>query len=229
VFCYDARIVKYQAQPTWTESKIQNRKSIIDMTPLELLLDAKAGNSGRLGELLEHYRRYLSILARVQLGQRLQGKLDASDLVQDVFLEAHRHFPKFEGQTEGQFLAWLRQILAATLANLLRRYLGTQGRDVRLERELAAELAQSSRVLDGALVAGVSSPSQQASKREQAVILADALADLPEDYREVVLLRNLQGLSFPDVAQRMGRTVDSVEKLWLRALIRLRQKLGTPT
>jgi RNA polymerase sigma-70 factor (ECF subfamily) len=192
------------------------------------LLQAREGDSGRLGELLECYRRYLSILARVQLGQRLQGKLDASDLVQDVFLEAHRHFPQFAGTTEGQFLAWLRQILAATMANLIRRYLGTQGRDIRLERELANELAHSSRVLDGALVAQVSSPSQQASKREQAVLLADALTELPEDYREVVLLRNLHGLSFPEVAERMGRTVDSVEKLWLRALIRLRQKMGTP-
>jgi RNA polymerase sigma-70 factor (ECF subfamily) len=199
------------------------------MTQQELLLQAREGDSGRLGELLECYRRYLSILARVQLGQRLQGKLDASDLVQDVFLEAHRHFPQFAGTTEGQFLAWLRQILAATMANLIRRYLGTQGRDIRLERELANELAQSSRVLDGALVAQVSSPSQQASKREQAVLLADALTELPEDYREVVLLRNLHGLSFPEVAERMGRTVDSVEKLWLRALIRLRQKMGTPT
>ena len=198
------------------------------MTQQELLLEARAGDSGRLGELLECYRRYLSILARVQLGQRLQGKLDASDLVQDVFLEAHRHFPQFAGTTEGQFLAWLRQILAATLANLIRRYLGTQGRDVRLERELANELAHSSRVLDGALVAQVSSPSQAASKREQGVLLADALTELPEDYREVVLLRNLHGLSFPEVAERMGRTVDSVEKLWLRALIRLRQKLGVP-
>ncbi len=198
------------------------------MTPQELLLEAREGDSCRLGELLECYRRYLGILARVQLGQRLQGKLDASDLVQDVFLEAHRHFPQFAGTTEGQFLAWLRQILAATLANLIRRYLGTQGRDIRLERELANELAHSSRVLDGALVAPVSSPSQQASKREQGVLLADALTELPEDYREVVLLRNLHGLSFPEVAERMGRTVDSVEKLWLRALIRLRQKLGVP-
>jgi RNA polymerase sigma-70 factor, ECF subfamily len=199
------------------------------MTQQELLLQARAGDAGRLGELLECYRRYLGILARVQLGQRLQGKLDAEDLVQDVFLEAHRHFPQFAGTTEGQFLAWLRQILAATLANLIRRYLGTQGRDIRLERELANELAHSSRVLDGALVAQVSSPSQAASKREQGVLLADALTELPEDYREVVLLRNLHGLSFPEVAERMGRTVDSVEKLWLRALIRLRQKLGVPS
>ena len=199
------------------------------MTQQELLLQARAGDAGRRGELLECYRRYLGILARVQLGQRLQGKLDASDLVQDVFLEAHRHFPQFSGTTEGQFLAWLRQILAATLANLIRRYVGTQGRDIRLERELANELAHSSRILDGALVAQVSSPSQQASKREQGVLLADALTELPEDYREVVMLRNLNGLSFPQVAERMGRTVDSVEKLWLRALIRLRQKLGVPS
>ena len=71
-----------------------------------------------------------------------------------------------------------------------------------------------------------SSPSQQASRREQAVLLADALAELPADYREVIVLRHLEGLTFPQVAQRMGRTLDSVEKLWMRALVQLRQLLG---
>jgi RNA polymerase sigma-70 factor (ECF subfamily) len=89
-------------------------------------------------------------------------------------------------------------------------------------------LERSSRVLDGGLVAVQSTPSHQAASREQAVLLADALARLPADYREALVLRHLEGLSFPDVARRMDRTVDSVQKLWVRALARLRGLLGGP-
>jgi RNA polymerase sigma-70 factor, ECF subfamily len=96
---------------------------------------------------------------------------------------------------------------------------------LRLERALADDLDQSSRALNDGLVAPESTPSQQAVRREQAVILADALQDLPEDYREVIILRQLEGLSFPDVARRMSRTEDSVKNVWLRALARLRRTL----
>ena len=172
------------------------------------------------------YRRYLALLARVQIGQRLQGKVDAEDLVQETFLEAHRNFPRFQGTSEAQFILWLRQILAAKLATLVRHYLGTQGRDVRMEREIEGAFDRSSVLLDRGLVAAQSSPSQQASRREQAVLLADALAELPADYREAIVLRHLEALTFPEVAQRMERSLDSVQKLWMRALVQLRQLLG---
>ncbi len=196
--------------------------------PHDMLQAARAGDAATLGRLLELYRRYLALLARVQIGKRLQGKVDAEDLVQDTFLEAHRHFARFQGSTEAQLVVWLRQILASRLADLLRRYLGTQGRDVHLEREIEDAFDHSSIMLDRGLVAPQSSPSQQAARREQAVLLADALAQLPEDYRETLVLRHLEGLTFPEVAQRMNRSLDSVEKLWMRALARLRQILGGP-
>jgi RNA polymerase sigma-70 factor (ECF subfamily) len=86
--------------------------------------------------------------------------------------------------------------------------------------------ANPAQLLDGALVSPTSSPSHQAARREQAVLLADALEQLPEDYRQVLVLRHLQGFSFPEVARRLGRSVDSVEKVWTRALDRLRRVLG---
>ena len=194
--------------------------------PERFLRLARAGGGPALGQLLELYRNYLSLLARLQIGRRLQGKVDASDLVQETFLRAHRDFAQFRGNTEVEFLSWLRQILSARLSDLIRHYVGAKRRDVRLERELGVELDESSRVLDQGLVAPHSSPSQQAARREQAVLLADALGQLPEDYREVIILRQMEGLSFPDVASRMGKTVKSVEKLWMRALARLRRVLG---
>jgi RNA polymerase sigma-70 factor (ECF subfamily) len=172
------------------------------------------------------YRNYLRLLARIEIGRRLQGKLDASDLVQEAFLEAHRNFKLFRGSDEPQFAYWLRQILAAKVSNLVRHYFGTQARDVRIEQDVAADMENSSRMLGLDLAASITSPSQQAAKREQAVVLADALEQLPADYREVIILRHLEGLTFPEISSRMERSQDSVEKLWLRGLAKLRQVMG---
>jgi RNA polymerase sigma-70 factor (ECF subfamily) len=200
--------------------------STVGWEPEALLTNARAGDKQALGELLGQYTHYLALLARVQIGRRLRGKVDDVDLVQETFLEAHRHFEGFRGTTEGELVSWLRKILAARLSNLLRRYYGTQGRDVRLERELADELDQSSLTLGSCLAADQSTPSQQATRREQAVLLANALERLPSAYREVIILSHLEGLPFQEVARRMGRTVDSVKNLWARALGRLRRALG---
>ena len=194
--------------------------------PEQLLLQAQAGDVPALGQLLEKYQSYLTLLARLQIGRRLQGKVDPADLVQDTFLNAHRDFAKFRGGTEAEWISWLREILACNLAHLIRRYLGTQRRDVRLERELKQDLNHSSQVLGQSLMTPQSSPSQSASRREQAVLLADALEKLPGDYREVIILSHLESLSFSEVALRMGRSVDSVKNLWARALARLRRALG---
>jgi RNA polymerase sigma-70 factor (ECF subfamily) len=194
--------------------------------PQELLDRARAGSEAATGQLLEAYAGYLNLLARVQIGRRLQGKADAGDLVQETFLEAHRQMRNFRGTTEAELLAWLRRILGGQIALMLRRYLGTKGRDVKLERELQLQLDQSSQAMDGGFVATLSTPSQHASRREQAVLLAEALEKLPPDYREVIVLRHIESLSFPDVAKRMTRSEDSVQKLWVRALASLRKSLG---
>jgi RNA polymerase sigma-70 factor (ECF subfamily) len=182
-----------------------------------------------LGRRLEEYRGYLTILARTQLGRRLQGKVGASDVVQETFLHAVRDFVHFRGSSDQELAGWLRQILAARLADLVRRYRGTQGRDVRLEQSLQVELDQSSQVLDRGLVAPLSSPSQQAVRHEQATRLAQALERLPQDYREVLVLHHLEWCDFPEVARRMGRSVEAVKKLWARALARLRRSGGGAT
>jgi RNA polymerase sigma-70 factor (ECF subfamily) len=201
-------------------------KQYTDPDPEQLLLQARTGDVPALGQLLELYRPYLTVLARLQIGRRLQGKVDAADLVQDTFLKAHRDFAGFRGTTEKEFTNWLCKILAANLAMLVRHYFGTKRRDVRLEREMAVDLEHFSQVLAHGLVARGSSPSQRAARREQAVLLADALGRLPEHYREVMIFHHLEGLSLREVAERMGRTEDSVEKLWARALIQLRRLLG---
>lgn len=193
-----------------------------------LLATARTGDAESLGMLLERYREYLTVLARVQIGRRLQRKVEAGDLVQETFLEAHRAFGRFRGRTEAEFAYWLRQILAARIAMLIRHYFGTQRRNAELEIELAHELDESSKLIVGDFVASDTSPSMGAARREQATILADALTQLPDDYHTVIRLRHLEGMTFPAVAREMGRSVDAVEKLWARALVQLRRIVPPP-
>lgn len=214
---------KYPRFPASIEERMKTK---IKFEPDSLLSEARS-DSAALGLLLESCRSYLTLLARVQIGKRLQGKIDPSDVIQDVFLAAHRDFAQFAGTTDKSFTCWLRQILVCRLSDLVRHFCAAQRRDVRLERSLARDVDRSSQCLE--LMAKESSPSQHASRREQAVILADALKRLPEDYAEVIILRHFESLRFPEIARRMGRSVDSVEKLWVRALARLRGLLRGST
>ena len=198
----------------------------IDAGANRLLAVARRGNEEALGSLLAAYRPYLTVLAQTQISRRLQGKADAADLVQETFLEAHRHFGGFRGQTDAEFSAWLRSILAGVIANHVRRYMRTKSRDARLERELTVELGDTSDVLERGIAANVATPSQEVVRREDSLKLSRALDLLPPHYREVVLLRHIEGLPFAQVAEQMNRTVESVEKLWVRALARLRYLLG---
>jgi RNA polymerase sigma-70 factor (ECF subfamily) len=126
--------------------------------------------------------------------------------VQETFLHAVRDVAQFRGSHDKELAGWLRQILAARLADLVCLYCGTQGRDVRLEQALQVELDHSSQLLDRGLVAPLSSPSQQAVRHEQATWLAWALEQLPEDYREVLVLYHLEECAFPEVARYLALT-----------------------
>jgi RNA polymerase sigma-70 factor (ECF subfamily) len=191
-----------------------------------LLARSRLGDTAAVGAILEQFRHYLTLLARMQVDQRLQGKVDPGDVVQETFLEAHRDWHQFRGTTEAELAAWLRRILATNLANVIRSYLGTQRRDLNLERHLNDAIDNSSQALGAALAAPQSSPSHQASRREQSVLLATALQTLSADHRQVIVLRHLEGLTFPEIARRMERTEEGVKKLWARALARLRTTLG---
>lgn len=189
----------------------------------DLLLLAKKGERQAVGQLLEHFRSYLKLIASHEIGSKLGAKLDASDVVQDTFLDAHRYFENFQGESVTQFTAWLRAVMAGVMANTMRRYLGTKARDIRLEKQLAADLDNSAAILSELLVASISSPSQNIMRDEQTLQLAQAMSNLSSDYQSVLTLRHIEGLTFPQIASRLNRSVDSVEKLWLRAIVQLRK------
>ena len=197
----------------------------MDSSKLERsIVRARQGNEAALRELLHPYRSYLKLLARLRLGRTLQAKLDESDLVQETLLNAWRAFDTFRGQTEAELMRWLRGILAYTLAGNLRHYRAAK-RDLTLEQQLEREFDQSSRLLDGALLDRGESPSQNALRRERARQLADAIEQLPPDYREVIILRHLEGLTLVQIADRLGQSANGIQKLWARALVKLHQLL----
>ena len=191
----------------------------------QLLSLARQDQPDAFGMLLEQYRSYLRLLARLNIYRRLQAKVDASDMVQETFLEAHRHFDQFRGTTEAELLGWLRQILASRLTMLVRSYYGTQQRNLRLEEDISGELDRSSQAIDGSLVEAHSSPSARASRHEQAVLLANTLDKLPWDSREVIVQHHLQGLSFVNIATSMRRTPAAARTLWIHALGQLKRAL----
>ena len=175
-------------------------------------------------EPFERYRQYLLTLARVQLDPRMAHKLDASDVVQQALLEAYGRRDQFHGTSDGETVAWLRQILAHNLTDALRA-LRRAKRDMRRERRLAAALDQSSARLGAWLAVDHSSPSLRARREEQAVVLADALAQLSEAQREALVLQHWHGWTLKQIAAHTGRTPAAVAGLLKRGLKRLRELL----
>jgi len=176
-------------------------------------------------EYLSEYQAWLRLMARLQLDPRWGRKFDASDVAQQTLLEAWKAESQFRGNTSGERIAWLRTILGRVIKQEVRQYDGTLKRDPNRELALDNSLAQSSIMLANVLVSETDSPSVHADNREQQMIIADVIESLNEDYREVIVLRNLQGLSHAEVAVRLDRTESAVRMLWLRALKELRQQV----
>lgn len=191
----------------------------------ELLTRAREGEADALGALLALYRDYLRLLARVHVDRRLQAKVDPSDLVQETCLQIHRDFPAFRGVSEVEFLQWVRQIMATRGGKMVRRWYGTRQRDVRLERRLEADLEEVTLAIGCTIGDDEASPASRAEQEERAVAVAAALDELPDNYREVIILYQVEGATLREVAARMGRSEDSVQKLWARAVVRLRKAL----
>jgi RNA polymerase sigma-70 factor (ECF subfamily) len=198
--------------------------SVPSQTIEELMCNARQGDQAALDRLLDLYRNYLYLLARARIDVQLARRLTPSDAVQETLLRAFKNFSRFRGDTEVELVAWLRRILARSLADQLRQARSLK-RDVRREASWRAGFDRSSDQLAQLAIANQASPSELVSNREQSVILADALAKLPHDYREVIVLRHLERAEFAEIAQRLGRSSGAVRMLWARALERLRREL----
>jgi RNA polymerase sigma-70 factor (ECF subfamily) len=181
-----------------------------------------------LATLLESYRNYLRLLARTGIDASLRGKADPSDLVQETLLKASQNIASFRGQTEAELAGWLRQILSQNLVDLVRRRGGLRGA---LREQSLNDLLDRSSIALEAVVARQSGSLAAVAEfpfgRDPGVLLAEAMSELPPDYREVITLRNLEHLDWQQVGKRLGRTPDAARMLWVRALKHLRPLIET--
>lgn len=173
---------------------------------------------------LESYRTYLQTLARLQIGPDLQAKLDPADVVQQTLLTAHLARDQFRGTTDAEQTAWLRQILATTFAQELRRFRRGK-RSVGFERSLNDALDDSSHRLEAMIAVEGSSVSHKAIRHEELLRLAEALEALPAEQRHAVELKHLTGWRLDAISEQMGRTKQSVAGLLRRGMKELREHL----
>jgi RNA polymerase sigma-70 factor (ECF subfamily) len=185
--------------------------------------EARGGSNAALGRVMQLCHRYLLLVANRELEPELWAKEGASDLVQETFLEAQKNFTKFEGTTRAEVLAWLRRILLNKASHFRRKYAGTDKRQIARELSLDESGGPCGSRLSPALQ--TPSPSGRAVANEESLALDRALERLPPDYREAIMLRHEQSLSWAEVGQIMERSAEAARKLWVRAIICLRQEL----
>jgi RNA polymerase sigma-70 factor, ECF subfamily len=174
---------------------------------------------------MEHLRPYLRTLARMQVEAHLQAKIDASDIVQQTMLEAHRGVNQFQGKTEQELMAWLRRIMARNLADEVRKFRRGK-RNAGLEQSLEAGLSESAAGLERCLDGNITRPDQRAMRNEQLAQLAAAIEALPDDQRMAVSFHHLQGMTAAEIGKSMDKTEVAIAGLLRRGLKRLRELLN---
>lgn len=183
---------------------------------VRLALQSGSANS-ILGRLLDGYRDYLLLVANRELANGLHQKVAPSDIVQETMIEACQGFAGFTGISEAELLSWLRQILVNNLADTARRFHGTAKRDVFREQQFS----DSQGDLAHQLIDPQPTPMSTLLANESAERLFLAMSQLPDHYQRVIVLRNLELLTFPQIGEQLQITSDAAHKLWLRAIKRL--------
>jgi RNA polymerase sigma-70 factor (ECF subfamily) len=189
----------------------------------DLLQNASQGHGDACEQLLARHRPELRAFVEVRLDARLRARLDASDVVQEAQLEALRRFPDYLKRRPMPFLHWLRKTAYERLLMLRRQHFGAARRSVGREQALPD---RSSLALAQHLFAQGSTPSQHLAQAELARRVQDALARLSESDRDLLLMRNYEGLSYDEVANIMGIGPPTARKRHGRALIRLHRLLA---
>jgi len=190
------------------------------ITPL--LEQARDGSAKAIGSLLEAARSYLLLQAEQQLPISMRAKVGPSDIVQETAIDAHRDFLRFRGTTQEELYAWLRTILQNNVMDAVRRFEMAQKRTVKREASLSVIVDRRG---ISVLPAGSTTPDHSAIRREDAALLRGVLTRVPDDYQTILRLRYWDGLTFPEIGIRIGRSEEASRKLWYRALARLTNEL----
>ncbi len=181
-----------------------------------LIVAARGGSPEALGTLLERCRDYLLLVAGRELGRDLQGKVGASDLVQETFVRAQGVFGGFQGTAESELLGWLRKILLNQILIVRRHYGETLKRNI--SREVSCSGDSSVQAAAESVPDAGNSPATCLLINEEAVALYEAVEALPADYRQIITLRYWKELPFEEIGAKMGRSPAAARKLFARAL-----------
>ena len=191
----------------------------------ELVRRAAEGEQAAISRLLERYRRRLRSMVKVRMDPRLAARLDPSDVVQEVFVEAVRRLPAYLKQRPLPFFAWIRRIAWRRLLDLRRRHIVAQHRAVGREVPIVHVDGKSAARLARQLHARAVDPQSQIARDELRVRIQQAVAVLPPAFREVLILRHLEHVAFDEIATILGIALGTVKSRHFRALERLRHLL----
>lgn len=183
---------------------------------------AKTNDPNAIGALIEAHRTFISGLASSLISPRLQAKTGDSDLVQDTCTAAYEGFKQFKGETEAEFRAWLKAIITKLAAAKAHYYLDTAKRDAKLEVTIQGGNPDQSPI---DIPAKGLSPSSIVSRLEERELLLQKLGTLSDVTREVITLCYRDDLSFEEIAQRVGKSMEAVKKIWLRGIESLKPRI----
>jgi RNA polymerase sigma-70 factor (ECF subfamily) len=194
----------------------------------DTLRRAAGGDEQAFGELFARYRDRLKRMVRLRLSRRLQGRIDDSDVIQESYLEIFKQLPEYLQNPAVPFYLWLRHLTGLKLAEVHRRHLGTQMRDV--DREVTLHrggLPQADSVsLAAQLLGKLTTPSQAAIKAEMRLCVQEALNSMDPIDREVLALKHFEQLSTSEIAEVLGLSKAGAGSRYLRALKRVREILS---
>jgi RNA polymerase sigma-70 factor (ECF subfamily) len=200
-----------------------------DSNETDLLLEqAVGGDKESLGRLLTRHEDRLRRMVAFRLDQRLSGRIDVSDVIQEVYLAVAQHLPDFQKQEQLPFFLWLRGVAGNKLRELHRHHLGTQmrdaGREVSLYQGMVPEA--SSAALAAQLLGHITRPSEAAIRAEVRIRLQEALNTMDPLDREVLALRHFEQLTPPETAQVLGIKEKTAGMRYVRALRKLKNILS---
>ncbi len=188
-----------------------------------LLERAKDGDESAFEELFKRHRARLRRAIAFRLDRRMAARADASDVLQETYLEAFKRLPKYLEQQDMPFYLWLRWIAREKVMGLYRRHIGADKRAI--EREVPLLPPESSARFVGAVIGRGPTPSQELAKAELAEQLRKSIARLDQDERDLILWRHFEQLSIRETAELLGISEAAASKRYIRALEHLRKLL----
>ncbi len=196
----------------------------------DLLSGARQGDDGAINRLLDRHRHALHRMIELRLDQKIQGRVDVSDVVQEVLVEASRRLPQYLDNPVMSFHLWVRQIAKDRIIDAHRRHRGSAKRSVDREQPLAIPAASDRSTYD--LVAYIRdpelTPAAAATRHEMALLVEQALRRLSEQDCEIIIMRHYEQLSNAEIAEALRLSEPAASMRYLRAVRRLRHLLQDP-